>query len=336
VLTSQLKNSNAAYPNGDFIQFGSSLNRASGINCGNTNTASGGKFAINTGGQGITGSEACQFVWAATLTDAESKAVDDLLNAYYGGGLLIYSSAGNIRSAGVGWLGYSQTYYTQGAAVNFQGARYAWYNAEWTTNNYPIYTTGHTSSGNWAQPANDGISGQGINVDSGGVNPGTGNAVATAYFTAGGASPNAGVGRYAFINLELGSADVAAGAYVAGTTDAALLVIAQTLANANPRARIGINTIAPQFGDPPAVVNFSNAIRSPGGIWDQFDALYPLRPCVRVDLNYAVSAGTGLYIPANYVDTVHLNQTGQFLWANDPTYGLIATAAPWMNLATQY
>lgn len=332
VLTFCMRNSAAAYPNGDFIQFGATLNRATGISAGNTNPVSLGKFAINTGGQGLVGSEAFEVAWTQALTDAESQAVDDLLNTYFGGGLLIYSSAGNIRSAGVGWLGSSQT---RGDVVyGYDGARFTFWNNYGNPAglNYPTWTSGLNTNGTFPQPQHTGISGLGIDIDTGGPNPGAGLAAANAYFNPAGASPSSGAGNYRWINLELGGADVLGGTYVVGTSAANLLAIAQQLATVNPRATIAINTIAPQLGDPPATTTFSTEIRGVGGVWDQFDALFPARPCDRPDLNFAVSGGTGLYNAANYIDAVHLNLVGQGLWGTE----INAKSAASMNLATTY
>lgn len=317
VLTWRLGNSVA-----DFVQFGAALNLATGVNAGNTDPASLGKFNLSAGGlQGITGRETIQFAWTVDLTTAESNAIDDLLNTYFGGGLLIYSSTGHIKSAGIAWLGSSQTFYTQGAGVNYQGARYRFYTNYFTGANYPIWTTGHTSSGTWPQPANDGISGQGIDVDGSGVNPGTGLAQATLYLNpanippAGTGTGNPGAGLYAFINLELGGADCAAGAYVPGTTANNLLAIANAIVGWNPRATVGINTICPQLGNPASVAALSLEISGIGGIWDQYDAAHPTNVCARVDLNRCINGG--IYDASLFVDSVHLNQTGQFLWGDE-------------------
>lgn len=319
----------------DFVRFGATANTATGVNVGNTNPASLGKMAIATGTQGIAGSEAIQFGWNAILTGAEHNAVDDELAGYFGGDVLIYSSVGNIRSSGIGWYGSSQTFFSQGAAVNFRGARYRFYTNYWDTLEYPIWTSGHTVSGNWPQPANDGISGLGIDIDAGGPNPGIGLANAIVYFSPGGAAPNAGAGAYRLINLELGGADVLGGTYVPVTSAANLLAIAKQLQTSNPNATIGINTICPQLGNPAGVATFSAEIRDPGGVWDQFDTwalANGYRVCARIDLNFAVSGGTGLYVVANFVDAVHLNQTGQFLWGDE----INTKTAVAMSAATTY
>lgn len=328
VLTFRMGNSTA-----DQIRFGATLNGATGINVGNTNPLSIGKAAIASGTMGSVSSEAIQFVWTQDLTLAEDHAVEDLLQTYFGGGLLIYSSTGNIRSAGIGWLGSSQTRFSLGAAVNFQGARFTFYTQFWTTNNYPIWTTGHTADGNWPQPAHDGESGLGINIDITSPNPGVGLARANNYLNPAGASPNNGAGKYAYINLELGGADIAGGVYVPVTTANDLLTIAQALATNNPRAVIGINTICPQLGDPPTVAQFSSEIRDPGGIWDQFDtwaAAHSHPNCARPDLNLCINGG--VYTAALFLDNVHLNQTGQQQWGAE----IDTKCATAMNLVTQY
>lgn len=328
VLTFRMGNTVA-----DFVRFGATLNVGSGTAVGNTDPASIGKFNLAAGGsQGVVGSEAIQFVWTQALTVAEDQAVDDLLNAYLGGSLLIYSSTGHIRSAGVGWLGSSQT---RGNAVfAYDGARYTFWHAygDPTGLNYPTWTSGLAADGTFPQNQHTGISSQGIDYDSTGPNPGSGLAVANAYFSAAGATPSSGAGSYRWINLELGGADVAFGTYVAGTSAAHLLNIAVALKNANPNATIAINTICPQLGDPPGVVAFSNEIRGAGGVWDQYDALYPTKHCDRVDLNYAVSGGTGLYNAANFIDNLHLNLAGNQLWGNE----IVSKSAASMSAATLY
>ena len=330
VLTFCLRNSASAYPNGDFVQFGASLNRASGVATGNTNPVSLGLHAINTGAQGIIGRSAFLMGWSQALTDSESQAIDTLLNAEFGGGLLIYSSTGNIRSAGIGWLGSSQT---RGVSP-YTGARYEFWNKYGNPAglNYPTWTSGLSTDGTFAQPQHTGISSLGINYSTIGADPGAGLAAANAYFNPGGATPSSGAGNYRWINLELGGADVAFGAYVPVTTANDLLTIAVQLATVNPRATIAINTICPQSGDPAGVATFSSEIRDPGGIWDQFDALFPSRPCDRVDLNYAVSGGTGLYVAGNFVDALHLNNTGQVLWGTE----INSVSGTSMSLATTY
>lgn len=333
VLTFCMRNSASAYPNGDFVQFGAAANRASGKSAGNTNPASVAIGAINTGGQGIVGRWTFLIGFTQALTNAESEAVDDLLNAEYGGALLIYSSVGNIRSAGIGWLGSSQT---RGDAVYaYDGARYTfWHNyGDPTGLNYPTWTSGLATNGTFPQPAHTGISAQGINVDGGGANPGSGLAVANAYFNPAGATPSSGAGAYRYINLELGGADCNAGLWVAGTTAADLLTIAKQLATTNPNACVGINTIPCQSGDPASVAAFSAEIRDPGGIWDQFDtwaAANSRLNCARPDPNNAV--GGGSYNAAYYIDALHYNLTGQGLWGAEIN---TKTATP-MNLATTY
>lgn len=322
----------------DFVRFGPTLNTGTGVAVGNTNPASLAKFAVNTGAQGVVGSEAIQFCWTTTLTGAEHNAIDDLLNTYFGGGLQIYSTTGNVRSAGCGWLGSSQTAFNPGAGVNYQGARWRFFTQQYTTNNYPIWTSGLSSAGNWAQPAHTGISSLGINASAsgggggGGYDPGAGLAASNAYLDPAGVTPSSGAGKYRWIDLELGGADILYGVYVPTTTANDLLAIAVNLATKNPRANIAINTICPQSGNPPNALALTNEIRGVGGVWDQFDALFPARLCCRVDLSAAVSGGTDLYVVANFADAVHLNQTGQLLWGDE----INTKSAAAMNTQTLY
>lgn len=332
VMTSRLGNSVA-----DFLRWGATANTATGINCGNGNLSPGmGKLSNNTGTTGVTGSEAIDFAWSVDLTPAEDQAVEDLIVAFCGSAnLLYYASVGNIKLAIVTFAGSSQT--VANHVAGFQGMREDFYNnfGSPTGLNYPTYATGLTSAGSWPQPEHCGISGQGIDIDSGGPNPGSGLAVINTYLVPGGAAPIPGAGEIDAATYEYGGADILGGTYtpggvgVPGSSAYNMLQMLITGRNANPNLLWGVNAILPQQGDPATIPAFNAEILGVGGVCDAYDALYPTTPCARID---GFTALGGAWSALYFVDNVHLNLAGQNVWGGVTN----AAMAAGMNARTTY
>ncbi len=333
VMTWRLGNSTA-----DFLRWGPSANAATGVNCGNSNPSAGiGKFFTNAGTTGVEGSEALDFAWSVDLTTAEEEAVEDLIVAYYGSSNLISrTSTGNLKLALVGFCGSSQT---RDQPPDYNGMRFDFWDTYGNPSglNYPTYASGSTSNGAWPQPQHSGVSGLGINVDAGGANPDAALENVQGTMIPGGGAPVPGVGEFDLLTVEYGGADILAGAFVPGgvgvpgSTTYGLLQVCIALANGNPNARLVINNIVPQQGNPATIGVMCAEIGGVGGLWDAYDALYPARTCLRVDVNTAINGG--VWTAALFVDNVHLNKAGQDLW-----FGAMQTAglAALMSTLTTY
>lgn len=322
ILTWRLGNST-----GDFIKFGAAANTATGINCGNTDPTAIGKFAINSGAQGIVGSEGLEFRWGADLTATEDEDVEDLISAYYGDLILKYDSTGNIKPVLYSFFGDSQT--RGDVSYNYEGFRFDFFTEYFTNLGYSTYATGTSSQGTWDQPANSGVSALGINIDAGGPNPAAAQEFIELHYGSAAAAPVNGAGSVQLMLVMIGGADIAGGTYVPVTTAADYVTLIQRILDLEPQCRVVVTTICPQQGDPADIPAFNAELSDPGGAWDVLDTANPGREVIRYD---AFTALGGAYNAALYIDNVHLNQAGQQLVGA----ALVAAVATIMNTKTTY
>lgn len=117
-----------------------------------------------------------------------------------------------------------------------------------------------------------------------------------------------------FACLMAGSNDAFLGIPASPNYATLLATLHSALVASQPTARIAVTTIPPRND-----VDVSSYNAALPAIWDNHDILHPANPVIRWN---AFSGIGGVWNPAYYIDSVHLNNTGYAMIVQNPTPGV--------------